>query len=48
MVIIIKPFQKSQLRSPLTLKQVYRKATHSEDPLEKGNPTQDIYSPEVT
>ena len=30
------------------LKQVYRKATHSEHPLEKGNQTQDTYSPEVT
>ena len=48
MAIIIKPFQKSQLISPLTLKQVYRKATHSEDPLEKGNQTQDTYSPELT
>ena len=48
MAITIKPFQKSQLISPLTLKQVYRKATHSEDPLEKGNQTQDIHSPELT
>ena len=32
----------------MTLKQVYRKATHSEDPLEKGNQTQDTYSPELT
>ena len=48
MAIIIKPFQKSQLISPLTLKQEYRKATHPEDPLEKGNQTQDTYSPELT
>ena len=33
---------------PLTLKQVYRKATHSEDPLEKGNQTQDTHSHELT
>ena len=48
MAIIIKPFQKSQLISPLTQKQVYRKATHSEDPLEKGNQTQDTHTPELT
>ena len=47
MMIMIKPFQKSHLISPLTLKQVYRKATHSEDPLEKGNQTQDTYSAEL-
>ena len=43
-----KAIPKVSANKPLTLKLVYRKASHSEDPLEKGNPTQDIYSPEVT
>ena len=43
-----KAIPKVSANKPPDLKQRYRKATHSEDPLKKGNPTQDTYSPELT